>query len=234
AVGVRDRIDDREAQARPSARPALVRPAEALERTREEVLRETRPLIANVQLDDSLDETRLDADRPLAVTKRVLDEVAERLLEPQPVAREAQVLRGVDLERPPHLLRPPREAVAHALEEVVRRDALRSERELPLIRAGDQQQIPGQLDEPVGLGAGLAQSFAQLRLALGVVEREVELGAKQRERRPQLVPGLGDEAALALERGLEPSEHLVERLAEPLELVPRARHRQPLSGAVGR
>ena len=98
----------------------------------------------------------------------------------------------------------------------MRRDALGSERELPLIRAGDQQQIPRELDEPVGLGAGLAQSFAQLRLALGVVEREVELGAKQRERRPQLVPGLGDEAALALERSLEPGEHLVERLAEPL------------------
>ena len=48
------------------------------------------------------------------------------------------------------------------------------------------------------------------------------------------MPGLGDEAALALERSLEPGEHLVERLAEPLELVTRARHRQPLSGAVGR
>jgi hypothetical protein len=33
------------------------------------------------------------------------------------------------------------------------------------------------------------------------------------------VTGLGDEAALALERGLESCEHRVERLAQALELV---------------
>jgi hypothetical protein len=87
--------------------------------------------------------------------------------------------------------------------------------------------------EPVGLDARLAERGAQLLLALGVVEREVELRSEEGERRAQLVPGLGDEAALPLEGRLEPGEHLVERLAEPVQLVPRPREGQPLPGPVG-
>ena len=50
----------------------------------------------------------------------------------------------------------------------------------------------------------------------------------------QLVAGFGDEAALALDRCLEPGEHLVQRLAEPLELIAGARDRESVTGAVRR
>ena len=63
----------------------------------------------------------------------------------------------------------------------------------------------------------------------GAPHRELELGPEQRERRPQLVARIRDESPLARERGLEPAEHLVQRLAEPRDLVVRGRHRQPLT-----
>ena len=66
------------------------------------------------------------------------------------------------------------------------------------------------------------------------MEREVELGAQQGERRSELVAGLRDEAALAFERRLEASEHLVEGRAEALELVAGRRHGQALAGPVSR
>ena len=44
----------------------------------------------------------------------------------------------------------------------------------------------------------------------GIGERHVHLGAQHRQRRAQLVAGVGDEPALRLERGLQPVEHRVE------------------------
>jgi hypothetical protein len=65
-------------------------------------------------------------------------------------------------------------------------------------------------------------------------EGELELGAQERKRRPQLVTGVGHEFALALEGVLQTREHCVQRLAEPLELVSRPRDRQALPGRFGR
>jgi hypothetical protein len=67
-----------------------------------------------------------------------------------------------------------------------------------------------------------------------VPQRQFELGAKERKRRPQLVAGVGDEAPLAREGILEPAEHLVQRESEPFDLVARMRHRQALAGALRR
>ena len=47
----------------------------------------------------------------------------------------------------------------------------------------------------------------------------LELGLDHRDRRAELVAGVGDEAPLALEGPPQPVEHLVERLAEPADLV---------------
>jgi hypothetical protein len=82
AVGTGDRGHDREAETGAAARPALDGAAEALERTRHELGRQPRAAVAHVQLDPAVDRARLDADASRAVAKRVLDEVAERLLEP--------------------------------------------------------------------------------------------------------------------------------------------------------
>ena len=52
----------------------------------------------------------------------------------------------------------------------------------------------------------------------------------QGERRPQLVAGVVDECALAVERRLEAAKHPVQCLAEAAELVVGLRERQPLLG----
>jgi hypothetical protein len=67
-----------------------------------------------------------------------------------------------------------------------------------------------------------------------VAQRQLELRAEQRQRCAELVPRVGDELALALESRLEPGQHLVQRLTEPLELVARLGHRQPLARRLGR
>ena len=51
------------------------------------------------------------------------------------------------------------------------------------------------------------------------------LGPEQRQRCPQLVARVGDEAALMLEGRVQPGEHVVERDGEARDLVARARHR---------
>ena len=61
-----------------------------------------------------------------------------------------------------------------------------------------------------------------------LVERELDLGAQQRERRAQLVAGVRNEAPFALERGPESREQVVERVAEAGELVARRGDWQPL------
>ena len=61
----------------------------------------------------------------------------------------------------------------------------------------------------------------------GLSEHDVDRRAHDRERGAQLVGGVGDEPLLALERGLEPAEHLVERLGQFAELVAGAAQRDP-------
>ena len=64
---------------------------------------------------------------------------------------------------------------------------------------------------------------------LGVLER-LDVRAQARDRRAQLVAGVGDELALRLDRALERVERGVEAAREPAELVLRRRRR---SGATG-
>ena len=63
------------------------------------------------------------------------------------------------------------------------------------------------------------------RRAVRVVQDDVDGRAHDRERGAKFVGGVGDEPLLALERGLEPVEHLVEGLGEFVELVAGAAQR---------
>ena len=63
---------------------------------------------------------------------------------------------------------------------------------------------------------------------------QLELGAEDRQRRAQLVAGVGDEGALVLQRVAEPVEHLVQRLPEPRDLVAGGGDRQALVRRGGR
>src|SRR6266511_1086775 len=71
----------------------------------------------------------------------------------------------------------------------------------------------------------------ELRTPLSALRTELELalGAKRRERRPELVTRVGDEAPLACQRRLQAAEHDVEGLAETGDLVLRWRKGKPPS-----
>ena len=72
--------------------------------------------------------------------------------------------------------------------------------------------------EPVRLHERAADQAALVvagRLALG----ELEVGLQRRERRADLVGGIGDEAAQRRDRGLDARGHGVERLGEAPDLV---------------
>jgi len=112
-------------------------------------------------------------------------------------------------------------------EQLVCRHGLRTDGHSLLLEAGDEQQVVGERDQPVGLFCGGPDRGFEFLPGAGLSEREVELGAQQRERRAQLVTGLGDEQAFVLERRLEPPEHVVQRLGEARDLVPTARDRKP-------
>ena len=85
SVRQRNRVDDREAEPGSRPRPALVRSAEALERTREKIIGEASPAVADVELDRTVDGTATQDDGALSMAERVVDEVSESLFETEPV-----------------------------------------------------------------------------------------------------------------------------------------------------
>jgi hypothetical protein len=68
---------------------------------------------------------------------------------------------------------------------------------------------------------------------LGVAQAHVQRRAHDRQRRAQLVRGVGGEAPLAGERPVQPLQHAVEGVGELLELVLRAVQADALLEGVG-
>jgi len=151
-----NRRDDREAEARSAAASALLGSAEALESMRRESGREARPVVHHVQLECVPLARCADPDRARSVAQRVLDEVAERLLQSKAIDPKLDVRRA-DLERPAGIPRPPLEASGDALEQLVEGDLVEPQGQLPLVGACEEQEIRGQLGQPVGLDPHLAQ-----------------------------------------------------------------------------
>ena len=196
----------------------------------EEVRREAGALVAHAELERADLAARLEPDGARAVAERVVDEVAERLLEPQPVAGELEP----PARRPRAGARPrPRARRTGARPSRAARAPrpLRVSRSSPSSDAREHEQVVGEQREPVGLLGRGARRGPQLVGATRPPQRQLELGLQQRERRPQLVARLGDEAALALEPGLEPGEHLVQRSREPAISSSRRRDGKPLRPA---
>ena len=105
-----------------------------------------------------------DRDRALAVPERVVDEVAERLLEAEPSASHlASAVGSRPSSRRPRL--DARSAKRSAVEWASSPRSSGSTRsaERRLVRAGDQQQVLGEQHEPVGLLGRRADRCAQLR-----------------------------------------------------------------------
>ena len=88
-----------------------------------------------------------------------------------------------------------------------------------VVGPGEQQQILGQPDQPVGLLGGLVDRLDERFTAATRPRRELELRAQDRQRGAQLVPGVGDETALPVQGLLQPGEQRVDGGAQRCDLV---------------
>ncbi len=102
------------------------------------------------------------------------------------------------------------------------------------LRASMQQR----LDQPLAAVDRLTHRLAhRAQLAdarVAVRQRDVDLGAHDRQRRAQLVRGARDEPPLARERPVETLEHPIEGVRELLELVGGAAQVDPLAEVLPR
>ena len=115
--------------------------------------------------------------------------------------------RRVDLERAAG----GSESARDCVEQLANVDRLRPQPQLALVRAREDEQVLREPHEAVGLLGCGGERGVQLLGTPRPAERELELGLQQRERRPELVARIRNEAALALEPGLEPCEHRSQR-----------------------
>ena len=104
---------------------------------------------------------------------------------------------------------------------------------MPALGTRQDEQALGNADEVVHLGGRAYEGAAKILGAPLSGERRVDLRLQDRERRPQLVARVVDEAALALERLLETVEGEVQRHGQAAERVVGHRHRQSVGG-IGR
>ena len=79
------------------------------------------------------------------MAERVVDEVAQCLLEPQPVAAHGQSGLRLARERPCRLVGPPLEARHDGVEQRPRVDALDPQRQPAAVVASDQEQVVREL-----------------------------------------------------------------------------------------
>jgi hypothetical protein len=198
AVGARDPVDDRKAEACSSVAARLVGSAEALECVLEEGRRESGAVVQHVQLDVGVPALRAEDDGSPAVAERIVDEVAERLLQAEPVGLERRRATAFDRDRTVAA-----EAAGDAAKQVVGVDRLALQRQVPLLGAGQQEQVVRDPCQPVGLeGGGLDRGAELVRRALAA-QGQLELGLEERERRAELVARVRDEAPLPGEPVLE-------------------------------
>ena len=100
------------------------------------------------------------------------------------------------------------------------------------IGLGQDEQALGELGEPVALLHRGEERIAGAWTEVTGAQGTVELGLDDRDRRAELMAGVGNEPGLALVGGLHPGEHLVQGDAEAVDLVLGGRQRQPLVGLV--
>ncbi|MDQ8044460.1 MAG: hypothetical protein AAGC46_17665 [Solirubrobacteraceae bacterium] len=107
------------------------------------------------------------------------------------------------------------------------RDRHRIELQPAVVGARDDEEIVGEAHEPLGLvGRGTQRAQVVGGCPAGS-QREFELRPQDRERRAELVAGIGHERALPGRGLLEPREHRVERAPEAADLVGRRRDLEP-------
>ena len=86
-------------------------------------------------------------------------------------------------------------------------------------RAGQEQEVLGHADEPVDVLEARGQHLLVFLRRARRAQRHLDPALQRGERRAQLVGRIGGEAAHLPEGLVEPREHAVERLGEPVQLV---------------
>jgi hypothetical protein len=94
-------------------------------------------------------------------------------------------------------------------------------------RSGQDEEVLGQSLEPPDVPECSAQRHLELRGRPIAGQRQLDLGAQRRQRRPEFVTGVIDEAVVAFHRLLEAVEHRVEGRRQAGELVARPRDGEP-------
>ncbi len=175
--------------------------------------REAGALVADVKLHGAVLREGTERGEAAAVTERVVDEVAERLVEAGSVADELHAPRRL------HRDASRRSAPATPASSSSTGNWLAPDREPALVGACKDEEVLGQADEAVGLPGSRPKRLLELLPRARAAQGQLQLGLQERQGRPQLVARVRDEAALALEPVLEPTEHRVERLPETADLV---------------
>ena len=186
---------------------------EALEQMRGLVRGDPGAVVDHLEADAVADRGRGDLDRSALgrVGDRVVDQVAEHLGEPVGVGHQGPAELGDPVFAAPHQ----RQVATQVGQQVREVDRLGLHRRSGVL-ARQRQHLCDQPLHPTQLPAHDVEALAPG--VIGLAAQQVELAARDRDRGPQLVRGVGDELALALEGALEAVEHPVERVGEAADL----------------
>src|SRR5271166_6851954 len=122
------------------------------------------------------------------------------------------------------------ETLAHFAEQIGDVDVHAADMEGVFIRSGQPEQVVGEGREPVDLAVGRSQRVRQLLHRSPAAQRELELDLQGCKWGAQLMARVRDERFLTGERSLQTVEHVVERGAEPADLVTGRWQWQPPAG----
>jgi len=216
AVRIRDLAHDREPETGAGQRPRVRGAVEAVEDVLAVLGRDARAVVAHDQI--AVLEDHVDGRAFAAPLAGVLEQVPDRPLEPFRISLDD---RRLDPGRPGEL----REARACSMHGVL--DELVQVHRCPLlariVAARELEQAGDQIAHLVRLPLEVGEeTAARVRIEALLLLQHLDVRLHARQRRTQLVRGVGDESALCVERLLERREHCVERAAEPRQLVAAA------------
>ena len=155
------------------------------------------------------------------VADGVVEDVQEQLLQLDPVAPDLEVVHRAEVEPQALVLDEELHVLGQLADEVLEPDILEIDRLRTRIAPREEEHLADDLGH-VGdfLGHELERPLVFV-LAPALLQGQGGFGLDDGQRRPQLVGGVGHELALLLERGLEPSDHPVQRRGQQAQLVVR-------------
>jgi hypothetical protein len=175
-----------------------------------------------------------------AMRQGIVHQVAQGILQALPVRGDHPVVRA-NRDRPRVQLGSTPTAFGDFGQQITNFHRLPVEAQPMFVCRGEQQQLFGQSAEPVSLLADRHHGCAKIITFGGIGLGELDLGFDDRQRRTQLVAGIGQKAPLLIQRVLlcglgspDSVEHVVQRAAEAPDLIRDWRHGQRCPLAIGK